>query len=111
MEFQFYFVILQQKHLDMEKKKYPTFMEDDSVGMASEPMETMAVDSKLNSMAYVHDEPANIDWDNYPIFGPKTLNEAIARIEKAEAEKDDPTKWMSSEQMWDMMHEKYPWLR
>lgn len=95
----------------MEENKYPTFEEDDSVGMVSEPIEAMAVDSKVNGMTYVHDELDDIDWRNYPIFGPKTMDEAIARIEKAEAEKNDPTKWMTSEQMWKMMHEKYPWLR
>ena len=95
----------------MEENKYPTFEEDESVGMVSEPIEAMAVDSKLNGMTYVHDELDNIDWDNYPIFGPKTLDEAMARIERAEAEINDPTKWMTSEQMWEMMHERYPWLR
>ena len=95
----------------MKKNKYPTFEEEDSLGMVSEPMETMAVDSKPNGMTYIHDELENIDWENYPVFGPKTLDEAIARVEKAEAEKDVPTQWMTSEQMWEMMHEKYPWLR
>ena len=95
----------------MEKKKYPIFEEDNSVGMASEPMETMAVNSKHSGMTHVHDDLDNIDWNNYPIFGPKTLDEAMARIEKAEAEKNDPTKWTSSEELDSVLFEKYPWLR
>ena len=95
----------------MEKKKYPIFEEDNSVGMASEPMETMAVDSKHIGMSHVHDDLDNVDWSDYPIFGPKTLDEAMARIEKAEAEKNDPTKWMSSEELDSVLFEKYPWLR
>ena len=95
----------------MEKKKYPIFEEDNSVGMASEPMETMAVNSKHSGMTRVHDDLDNIDWNNYPIFGPKTLDEAMARIEKAEAEKNDSTKWASSEELDRVLFEKYPWLR
>lgn len=95
----------------MEEKKYPTFEEEESVGMAAEPMEGTAVARKVNGTVHVHDELDDIDWSNYPIFGPKTLEEAIARIDKAWEERNDPSKWMSSEQMWDMLYEKYPWLR
>ena len=52
----------------MEKKKYPIFEEDNSVGMASEPMETMAVNSKHSGMTHVHDDLDNVDWNDYPIF-------------------------------------------
>ena len=95
----------------MEEKKYPTFEEEESVGMAAEPMEATTVARKVNGTVHVHDELDDIDWSNYPIFGPKTLEEAIARIDKSWEERNDPSKWMSSEQMWDMLYEKYPWLR
>ena len=59
----------------------------------------------------IHDEIDDLDWDRCPILGPKTLEEAVARIEKAESEIDDPTKWTASERMWDEMHQKFPWLQ
>ena len=53
----------------------------------------------------------DLDWDRLPILGPKTLEEAIARIEQAEKDLDDPTKWVTSEQMWAELHKKFPWLQ
>ena len=46
-----------------------------------------------------------------PIFGPKTIEEAINRVDQAWAERNDPNKWITSEQMWNRLYEKYPWLR
>ena len=57
------------------------------------------------------DEVDGLDWDRMPIFGPKTLDDAIARIDQAWEDRNDPSKWMTSEQMWNRLYEKYPWLR
>lgn len=99
------------KVIDMEEKKYPTFEEEDPTGMVAEPMEAVHVANKRSGIVHVHDELDDIDWDNYPIFGPKTQEEAIDRIEKAEAEINDPTRWVPSEELDRMLYEKYPWLR
>ena len=53
----------------------------------------------------------NLDWDRMPIFGPKTIEEAINRVDQAWAERNDPNKWITSEQLWNRLYEKYPWLR
>ena len=53
----------------------------------------------------------NLGWDRMPIFGPKTIEEAINRVDQAWAERNDPNKWITSEQMWNRLYEKYPWLR
>ena len=37
--------------------------------------------------------------------------EAIARIEEAERDLKDPSKWVTSEQMWENLYKKYPWLK
>ena len=95
----------------MEEKKYPTFDEEDPTGMVAEPMEAVAVASRHSGVVHVHDELDDIDWDSYPLLGPKTQEEAIDRIEKAEAEINDPTKWVTSEELDRILHEKYPWLR
>lgn len=59
----------------------------------------------------VHDEIEDLDWDSYPIFGPKTVEEAIARIDQAWEDRNDSSKWLTSEQMWNHLYEKYPWLK
>ena len=46
-----------------------------------------------------------------PIFGPQTIEEAINRVDQAWAERNNPNKWITSEQMWNRLYEKYPWLR
>ncbi len=94
-----------------EKKRYPTFEEEKSVGMAAEPIETAAVATKHSNTPHVHDELDDIDWDNYPIFGAKTQEEALSRIKQAEADKNDSTKWVTSEELDRILFEKYPWLR
>ena len=95
----------------MEEKKYPTFEEEEFSGMVAEPVEALTMANNPRSVPLTHDELDDLDWDNYPVFGPKTLDEAIARIEKAEAETNDPTKWVTSEELDRMLFEKYTWLR
>ena len=75
--------------------------------IACEPVAAPIADYQ-GSMAAVHDD---LDWDRMPIFGPKTLDEAIDRINQAWEDRHDPSKWMSSEQMWNRLYEKFPWLR
>ena len=59
----------------------------------------------------VHDETDDLDWSHFPHLGAKTTEEAIARIEKAWEDRNDPTKWTTSEQMWNRLYSQYPWLR
>jgi hypothetical protein len=97
----------------MEEKNYQQFEEEENTGIASEPsvdVQNVGVGSYTGAVP-IHDEIDDLDWDRCPILGPKTLEEAVARIEKAESEIDDPTKWTASEQMWDEMHQKFPWLQ
>lgn len=93
-----------------KEKMYPMF-EEEGVGMACEPMASMAVSGCQRETVYEDDELDDLNWSNYPLFGPKTEEEAIARIDKAWDEHNDPTKWLTSEQMWGQIYEKYPWLR
>jgi hypothetical protein len=97
----------------MEEKNYQQFEEKENTGIASEPsvaVQNVGVGSYTGAVT-IHDEIDDLDWGRCPILGPKTLEEAVARIEKAESEIDDPTKWTASEQMWDEMHQKFPWLQ
>ena len=56
----------------------------------------------------VHDDIDDLDWDHYPVFSPKTVEEAVRRVDQAWEDRNDPNKWMSSEQMWNNLYDKYP---
>ena len=92
----------------MEDKKHPIFEEEESVGMVSEPVATaVATENCL-----VDDADEDLDWDKFPILGPKTEEEAIARIDKFEERlAKGEVKWYSSEEVDKMLYEKYPWLK
>lgn len=77
---------------------------------ANEPVAAPIADCQ-DSMVLMHDEIDDLDWDRMPIFGPKTLDEAKARINQAWEDRNDPSKWMTSEQMWNRLYDKFPWLR
>lgn len=64
-----------------------------------------------NGTVTVHDEIDDLNWDDMPIFGPKSEEEAIVRIHQAWEDRNESNKWMTSEQMWNHLYEKYPWLR
>ena len=84
---------------------------------ASEPSAASMVDvATYDGMPYDDDiasdeELDNLDWSKFPSFGPFSEEEAIARIEEAEKDLEDPSKWIPSEDAWKYLYEKYPWLR
>lgn len=103
----------------MEEKRYPTIEEVDDgeyqssgIDMACESPATVAVETKpTDGITEVHDWIDDLDWDRFPSLGPFSEEEAIARIEEAERDLNDPSKWISSEQMWERLYERFPWLR
>ena len=95
----------------MEEKRYPA-EEESFEGKVSEPIAAPVPDTmSVDGMTEVHDWIDDLDWDKFPSFGPFSDEEAIARIEEAERDLKDPSKWVTSEQMWENLHKKYPWLR
>ena len=78
---------------------------------ASEPIEAAVSTTYSGGVTAMHDEIDDLDWDRMPIMGAKTIEEAIARVDQAWADRNDPSKWMTSEQMWNHLYEKYPWLK
>lgn len=96
----------------MEEKKHPKFEEEESVGMVSEPVATSTVAQTADDITENHDWIDDLDWDKFPILGPKTEEEAIARIDRFEERlAKGEVKWISSEEAWKQLYEKYPWLR
>ena len=97
----------------MEEKRYPQIDEEQGIDMCCEPVAEAVSSAKqsVDGITEVHDWIDDLDWDRLPILGPKTKEEAIARIEQAERDLDDPTKWVTSEQLWAELHKKFPWLQ
>lgn len=97
----------------MEEKRYPAFDEEKSVGKVSEPIAAPVADSmSADSITTDNDWIDDLDWDKFPSFGPFTDEEAIARIDRFEERlKKGEVKWTSSEQVWEELYSKYPWLR
>ena len=100
--------------MSMEEKRYPIMEEETGMDVACEPVAavtaepmTMTIDNETAE----HDWIDDLDWDRFPSFGPFSEEDAIARIEEAERDLEDPSKWITSEQMWERLYNKYPWLR
>lgn len=92
----------------MEEKRYPQIDEEQGIDMCCEPVAEAVSSAKqsVDGITEVHDWIDDLDWDRLPILGPKTKEEAIARIEQAERDLDVPTKWVTSEQLWAELHNK-----
>ena len=96
----------------MEEKKHPKFEEEESVGMVSEPIAGATEAQTAEDITENHDWIDDLDWDKFPILGPKTEEEAVARIDRFEERlAKGEVKWISSEEAWQKLYEKYPWLR
>ena len=97
----------------MEDNKYPHIDEEEGVGMCCEPIADVATPSvsPVDGITHVHDWIDDLDWDRLPSQGPFSDEEAILRIEEAEADLKDPSKWISSEEMDRRLYERFPWLR
>ena len=97
----------------MEEKKCPELDEERGRDMCCEPAAEAVgtVPTSVNGVTKVHDWIDDLDWDRFPSYGPFSEEEAIARIEKAERDLKDPSKWTSSEEFTKQLYEEFPWLR
>lgn len=97
----------------MEEKRYPPIEEEDNLHMACEPAPAVACTATASTegITAVHDWIDDLDWEKFPSYGPSSVEEAIERIEKAEEEMNDPSKWVTSEDMHKYLHERFPWLK
>lgn len=97
----------------MEEKRYPVFKEEEGVGKVREPISAPVADCMpADVIAADHDWLDDLEWDKFPSFGPFSDEEAIARIDDFEKRlAQGEVKWISSEDAWKQLYEKYPWLR
>jgi len=78
----------------------------------------------ITHQSYIASEPAALDYEamssqpaiDYNFGGndfgyPRTLDEVNEALDRADAERDDPSKWMTAIEFHTRLEEKYPWLR
>ena len=101
-----------------EGKPYPQIDEEQVTDMCCEPVAEPVADyavsasSQANGHSEVHDWIDDLDWDRLPILGPKSEEEAIARIDRFEEKlAKGEVKWYSSDEVDKILCEKFPWLR
>ena len=107
----------------MDKKRYQTIEEKDGYGSmaAAEPVMAYAINRPVSSgIVYMNEEAEKIESIPLGLFGfytddPEIFEKRVAEIEadmdEVDAGIEDSEKWISSEQMWTELYQKYPWLR
>ena len=99
-----------------EEDKISRLERDTACLRASEPSAaSMADAATYDGMSYEDDiasdeELDNLDWSKFPSFGPFSEEEAIARIEEAEKDLDDPSKWIRIDDIRAELRKRHPWL-
>jgi len=105
----------------MEEKRNPVNEEGFGCMTAAEPAIAIATREYNHSgFTYMDEEAEKIDRIPLGAFGfytddPEVFEQRVAEIEanldEIDAGVEDPEKWISSEQMWAELYQKYPWLR
>ncbi len=105
----------------MEEKKYPVMEDDNGCMTSAEPSVAYAAKSPVSTgIVYMDEEAEKIDRIPLGMFGfytddPDVFEQRVADIEadmdEVDAGIEDPEKWISSDQMWTELYQKYPWLR
>ncbi len=84
----------------MDKKDKDINMES---CIAGEPM--------LATMPLTELKAVDYSFGNRKFGYPHTIEELNAALDKADAQRNDPTKWISSVEFHKRLEKKYPWLR
>ncbi len=77
---------------------------------ASEPIEAAVSTTYSGGVTAMHDEIDDLDWDRMPIMGAKTIEEAIARVDQAWTDRNDPSKWIQIDDLHAELKKRHPWL-
>ena len=99
-----------------EEDKISRLERDNACLRASEPSAASMADAATYDGMSCDDDIAsdeeldNLDWSKFPSFGPFSEEEAIARIEEAEKDLDDPSKWIRIDDIRAELRKRHPWL-
>ena len=90
------------------KKGYPLIEEEDgSIMIASEPSPVAVISSSRDTEK--SDEGYNPEYGFAPLGFPHTIKELEQDLLEAEEERNDSSKWCSSEEMWADIKKTFPW--
>ena len=88
-------------------KPYPRPEEESGIDSACEPI-AMAARSDYHRMDTVSsDEVDSLDWNQFPMLGPKSQAEAVSRVEQIEKE---GCKWVTIDHLHQELKNRHPWL-
>ncbi len=99
-----------------EEDKISRLERDTACLRASEPSAASMADAATYDGMSCDDDIAsdeeldNLDWSRFPSFGPFSEEEAIARIEEAEKDLEDPSKWIRIDDIRAELRKRHPWL-
>ena len=99
-----------------EEDKISRLERDTACLRASEPSAASMADAATYDGMSCDDDIAsdeeldNLDWSRFPSFGPFSEEEAIARIEEAEKDLEDPSKWIRIDDIRAELIKRHPWL-
>ena len=72
---------------------------------------TMANESSLAEMPLTELKEVDYQFGNRDFGYPHTIEELDAVLDEADAQRNDPSKWISSIEFHTRLENKYPWLR
>ena len=85
-----------------------TVLNEEGFGMVSEPAATYTTSRPSVKR---RPKPCDENFNDVDFGYARSLEELNAALEEAEADRNDPTKWITSEEFHDRVESKYPWLR
>ena len=85
-----------------------TVLNDEVFDMVSEPAATYMT-SRPSS--HRRSKPCDENFNGVDFGYARSLEELNTALAEAEAERNDPTKWITSEEFHERVESKYPWLR
>ena len=87
-----------------DEKKYPPIEEETgNQDMANEPLVSSTIQTKATTIV-------DCNFGHTDFGYPHTVEELNAALDEAEAQRNDPTKWISSVEFHSRLEKKYPWL-
>jgi len=71
----------------------------------------VANESSLAEVSLTELKEVDYTFGNHDFGYPHTLEELDAALDHADAQRNDPSKWLSSIEFHNRLESKYPWLR
>ena len=104
-----FYTIFAEKLKNMSEEKKNPDIEFEHMDV-SEPLANCPIADNQDRPIVV-DETPDLDFKDIDFGYPRTIKELNAALDFADAERNNPEKWVSSINFHQRLEEKYPWLR